>query len=294
MLVSKHAYLIIAHNQPRLLQLQVDALDDCRNDIYIHFDKKSDINTAPKTQKAGLFIVNDRISVYWGDYSQVQTELILFETAYSNQSDYLNYSYYHLLSGVDYPLKSQDYIHEFCKTVGEKEFIGFYQGDDSNLRRKVGLYHLFPTHFSKERRITFMSLLRAAFIRVQLLCGIKRNSDLELKKGTNWCSVTNSFVRFLLENKNAIKRRFRWTFCPDEVYKHTLCWNSSFRDKIFDPTDEAIGCMREINWVITSKGSYLPSFSMSDYPRLVNSPAFFARKFDESEIDLIYKLRDLL
>lgn len=35
-----HAYLIIAHNEFEVLQKLVGALDDPRNDIYIHFDKK--------------------------------------------------------------------------------------------------------------------------------------------------------------------------------------------------------------------------------------------------------------
>ncbi len=36
----KHAYLIIAHHEFELLWHLVNALDDERNAIYIHFDKK--------------------------------------------------------------------------------------------------------------------------------------------------------------------------------------------------------------------------------------------------------------
>ena len=35
-----HAYMIIAHNQFELLERLIAALDDERNDIYIHIDKK--------------------------------------------------------------------------------------------------------------------------------------------------------------------------------------------------------------------------------------------------------------
>ena len=38
---DKHAYCIMAHNNWEQLQLLVSAIDDSRNDIYLHIDKKS-------------------------------------------------------------------------------------------------------------------------------------------------------------------------------------------------------------------------------------------------------------
>ena len=32
----KHAYLILAHHEPEVLQLLLTALDDARNDIFLH------------------------------------------------------------------------------------------------------------------------------------------------------------------------------------------------------------------------------------------------------------------
>lgn len=37
----KHAYCILAHSQWNQLQLLIDAIDDSRNDIYLHIDKKA-------------------------------------------------------------------------------------------------------------------------------------------------------------------------------------------------------------------------------------------------------------
>ena len=36
----KHAYLIIAHNEFEIQKRLIQALDDERNDIYIHFDTR--------------------------------------------------------------------------------------------------------------------------------------------------------------------------------------------------------------------------------------------------------------
>lgn len=43
-MVMKHAYLIIAHSNLKQLQQLLLLLDDPRNDIYIHIDKKSKLN----------------------------------------------------------------------------------------------------------------------------------------------------------------------------------------------------------------------------------------------------------
>lgn len=36
-----HAYCIMAHGNWEQLQMLINMLDDCRNDIYLHIDKKS-------------------------------------------------------------------------------------------------------------------------------------------------------------------------------------------------------------------------------------------------------------
>lgn len=290
--MNKHAYLIIAHNEFLVLKLLISALDDIRNDIYIHFDAKSKTFPILNCRYSNLFILPNSIDVRWGDYSQVETEMLLFEYAYNKQKkNDIFYQYYHLISGVDIPLKNQDYIHNFFSIHSGKEFIGFYQGNlMQELRIKVQMYHLFPHYFSKQRILNIKSILRALFCRTQLFIGYKRNKDIELVRGTNWVSVTNEFVEYLLSKKVEIYQRFHHTFCADEVYKHTLCWNSPFKNKIYNINNEALGCMREINWVITEYDSFLPSFSMADYKRLKESPMFFARKFDSANIDIVKRI----
>ena len=41
--MKKHAYLIIAHNNWKILERLLILLDDNRNDIYLHIDRKSDL-----------------------------------------------------------------------------------------------------------------------------------------------------------------------------------------------------------------------------------------------------------
>ena len=107
--MQKHAYLIMAHNEWGLLNKLLQMLDDPRNDIYIHIDIKAevDITALYKTVYAESFYV-PRMDVVWGGDSLVKCELELLKAAAPK-----HYAYYHLLSGVDLPLKSQNEIHDF-------------------------------------------------------------------------------------------------------------------------------------------------------------------------------------
>ena len=40
-MMNKHAYLIMAHNNWRNLETLIKLIDDDRNDIYIHIDRKT-------------------------------------------------------------------------------------------------------------------------------------------------------------------------------------------------------------------------------------------------------------
>lgn len=77
----KHAYLILAHNEYPILERLIKAIDDPRNDIYIHFDRK--VKDLPKleTVYSDLCIVENRIDVRWGDVSVIEAEYLLFEEA---------------------------------------------------------------------------------------------------------------------------------------------------------------------------------------------------------------------
>lgn len=266
----KHAYLILAHNEFGILKRLVAALDDERNDIFIHFDRK--VRELPEVgvSKAGLHILEDRVNVHWGDLSVVEAEYRLFEAAARNDE----YAYYHLLSGVDLPLKTQDQIHTFFARNKGKEFIGFSTYNCvEEVKRKVCYWHLFPKDFKNTSRVK--RVLRAGFLRLQMALHITRNADETFRKGTQWVSVTDGFVRMMISAKPWVRSTFTHTFCPDEIYKQTLCWNSGFRQRIFDMTDEGHGCMRAISW----NGSEMGCFSEADYERLCESDSLFARKF---------------
>lgn len=279
----KHAYLIIAHNSPQLLKELLQAIDDVRNDIYIHIDIKANININELyTEKSLLKILPNRLDARWGDFSLVQIEIMLFEEAVRNG----NYSYYHLLSGVDFPIKSQNYIHEYCKKYNGTEFIGFAQNvSDKELIWRSQHYFLFSRDF--QTNCLVKKLIRAVYARIQSLVGYKRTS-IVIKKGCQWCSITHNFVVYILKNKDIIQKHFNHTYCPDELFIQTLCWNSEFKDHIYNIEDEFNSCKRYILW----EDSKLLTLDNKDASVLIASDKWFARKFTEKGINTIHDIKE--
>lgn len=282
--MARHAYLILAHGQYTLLSLLIGALDDPRNDIYVHLDAKSgQIPQHIRTRHAELHWLSKRVDVRWGDVSIVRAELDLLAAATARQP----YAYYHILSGVDLPIKSQDYIHHFFETHAGKEFVGYYHGEDleSSLRRKVRRQHLFARHFrGSGLSFQLMRIARAVHLRIQECLGIERHTDVAFRKGTQWVSITDHLARQLVSDRGAILELYRDTFCSDEIFIQTYLAGSELYANVFDPEHEGRGCMREVGWC----DGVLQDFSARDLTRLKRSTALFARKFNETDMDFLH------
>lgn len=272
----KHAYLILAHGSFDLLRLLVSRLDDGRNDIFVHMDKKVKVLPELHAEHAGLYFTQDRVDVRWGGWTVVEAEYVLFTEAVAKGP----YQYYHLLSGVDLPMKSQDYIHEFCERNSGKEFIGYTLTEITpEVVRKVQRWHLFPEDFKNTSVVK--RALRAAYIRIQEILGIYRNRDIDFKKGSQWVSVTDEMARHFLANRAWAQKVFSHSFCADEMVMQTLAWQEPFREKLYNTQDDAAGCLRAIGW----KDGQIVDWTPEDLPALRASEALFARKFRNKDVE---------
>lgn len=287
---NKHAYCIIAHNEPKILATLLDMIDDERNDIFLLVDKKTDIGIYDgiKAQKARLFF-SPRVDIRWGDLSLVIAELTIFEFAYNHGP----YQIYHLLSGVDLPIKNQDFIHEFITEHPNTEFVGFqHEGYLADLANKTNYYHFFMSLMNSPiklfRKFGYKAESLSLFIQTKL--GINKQYEFELKKGHEWCSITNKFISYLIENKNTIMKLFRYMSCADEIYKHTLIWNSEFRKRLYTKNGYT-SCLREINWTKGNPYVWGSEDIEEDVKILTESKALFARKFSENHLEIVEETR---
>lgn len=275
----RHAYMIIAHNQFDLLEKIVSCLDTPNNDIYIHIDskvKEFDFERFSQLTKHSKVEFTQRVSVSWGGYSQIESELILLKAAIKGK-----YDYYHLLSGVDLPVKSSEYINTFFEANSGKEFIHYCLPEyckTDNVKDRVRYYYFLQDAIGRANGL--MVFLTKVIRKIQQIIGVNRlrKSDFELKCGANWFSITHELAEYVLAKESWIKKYCGNGFCVDEVFLQTLVWNSKFKERLYMPNDEGDyhSCLRYIDW--TRGTPYV--FQNEDYDELISSDYLFARKFD--------------
>ncbi|CJJ27940.1 exopolysaccharide gene claster protein [Streptococcus pneumoniae] len=293
----KQAYLIIAHNKIEQLKFLLSLLDYEKHDIFILFDKKVEITDKQKNEltqivtKSNIFFTRE-IPIYWGDYSLVEAEIELFETANKQE----NYSMYHLLSGVDLPLDTAEKIYNFFDSRKEYNFLTMVS-DELYIRNKVYervafktiLPHLTVRTVNNNFLRSVLKIYRRFEVELQRIFKVDcfKKFNLELKYASNWCSLNKEAVDILLEEKQLIATIFKNTKVNDELFIPTVLQKHQLLDTVYsiEPTNDRPtdfqGNLRYINWWDGSP--YTWTDSSDDIEQLKRGKALghkFSRKFD--------------
>lgn len=287
-LSNKHAYLIMAHNNFRILEKLLVLLDDERNDIYLHVDKTA--GEFPKdvlknsVKKASLIFV-PRILVNWGGYSQIQAELLLLK-----ESTKCHHAYYHLISGVDLPIKTQMEIHEFFDKNQGKEFFEIDHNITANeIHDRVRYYRPLQNKIGRNTgsKIVIYKKLERLILKIQRVLHVDRTKKVAkpFYKGANWFSITHELAEYVVSKEKDIRKTYRNTICADEVFLQTLAKNSEYATNIVEDY------LRLIDW---DRG--VPyTFTLEDFDMILSSDCLFARKFDEAvDMEIVNKIYDML
>ena len=285
--MKRHAYMIIAYNQWELLKKLIHLLDDERNDIYIHVNKK--IKDAPFEElisfpKNSRIYVVDRVSIDRGTYSIFEAQMVLLKAALKNG----DYAYLH--RGQDLPLKSQDFIQNFFEENDGKNFVDVIP--PKNVKRdwyeRYSLHQfLVPYTLDKNAKAKFAKTIRKIAVTAQKTVGVNRfrkyeKQGFEICYGSSWFSITKKFAEYLVENESLIKKMYqKHTIIPEESIPQTFLWSSRFRDTLYDADwlDHKLNRanLRMIFWT----GNTSPeTITMKHVAALKDTNNLFARKFD--------------
>ena len=268
--LKKHAYLIMAHNEFSVLKKLVSLLDDPRNDIYLHVDKNSadfqEIDFSNIIKYSNLIFCN-RLPISWGGYSQIKCEIELLKESIKQF-----HSYYHLISGVDLPIKRQDEIHAFFNENLGYEFISFDPRSFADyFSERIQYYYFFQEFLGHKKDNSKLFYLNKLLLKGQQLIGVNRikNSNLVFKKGANWFSITHDLANYIVSMEKKINLGYKFTLAADEIFLNTIAWNSTFRERIIDSS------LRFTDW----KRGQPYIFRNEDFDTLIKSEALWARKF---------------
>ncbi len=266
------AILIYAHKDKSQIQRLVNTLKNEQIDIYVHADKKFDIDNFENA-----FLIKNRYDIKWGDYSIINSIISSLEEIRKNKK----YDYYILLSGQDYPIVSPDEIIKFLNNNSGKEFIEFKKiGNDKNdwnVSNRYTYYHFVNNEFLD--KISRHIYNKRNFVKNWVIYG-----------GSLWWTLTDEAIEYIINTYYDLKlyNKIKCTLCFDEIIFQSILCNSKFKDNIVNKN------YRYIDWSdhIAGKNSGNPNvLGVKDYDKIVNSGDFFARKFD---INVDEKILDML
>lgn len=284
--MDKHAYLILAHKNPQQLRLLLSLLDDERNDIYVHIDKKAAFSSKDVKDcctKSAIVFIEPRMRITWGGVSIIRAEMALLEVSTRTQ-----HSYYHLISGLDLPIKPQDEIHDFFNANSGKEFLDMWKMEGHTMNR-AKYYTLFPegNHFFLTNWLNHAGKFISKFL------GLEINRGVVFRQGSQWFSITHGFARYIVDSADWIDKVFSHSCICDEIFIPTVLERSPYKDNLYNhgrPTGHEKTCanMRHIDWSRGSSIRHPWTYTIKDYDLLKSSPCLWARKFDENvDADII-------
>lgn len=286
----RHAYLIMAHYQPELLGILLSCLDCYDNDIVVHIDCKSKMESRDfenATKKCNLYFM-ERSNVTWGGYSQIDIELKLLEFALKLGK----HDFYHLLTGSDLPLKPISKINAFFEENYGVNFINFSSDEyaKSNYDKRLRYKHYFREKCVRGRKDFYAVLNRIGIIIQKFM---KKQIDKEEKEkfflGSAYFDISEELAIYIIDRKVQIEKRYKKSSCCDEVFLQSIVWNSIFRNTLYRPY-LANGMQSNMRYIDFENGA----------PRIIEevdvdsafaSGMLFARKFDyEKNPGAIYKV----
>jgi len=149
---------------------------------------------------------------------------------------------------------------------------------------KYSAHSLYNLKYGKLFRV-----LEKVNLGIQKISGLgamrKRNLP-EIRYASNWLSLDESSVDFLLGNEARIKKIFKHAFLCDELFVPTVLFSDSkFEDKLYwdepvhDVPDELQGNLRYINWWDGSPYVWQDK-DIAVLKEAASMGHLFARKFD--------------
>ena len=266
----RHAWLIIAHNEFGILQRLISALDAPECDFYVHIDNK--VKLLPElTAKAGkLTILKDRIDVRWGSVSQIKCEIGLLKEAAKNG----NHDYYHIISGTTLPLRPIPEIDAFFgNNAGKFILSGFCKDLPYQETLKVHRFNLFLHNYASDGfKGKLSQVLWKSSIAVQRILGIEINKNRSFYKASNWLSLTQEAVDYVLSREKEILKTYRYSFCGDEYFIPSELMASPLKDKVVNSEKYLLHNISRSN---------ASTYHLDEYAGLCESGYLFARKFTE-------------
>lgn len=278
------AYLILAHRYPEQIVRLIKRLDSESATFLVHLDRKTDdrIYHWLVQQLGGAANVHfvRRYTCYWAGFGIVQATIQGIRDVIEKR---VPFDYLALLTGQDYPIKTNEYIRQFFQERKGVSFISHNpfpydewkceDGGWDRVRlwhiRSRGRYFVFPRRRAFENRalnLTWNTAARLFPVRRHFPEGFHPYGGAQ-----PWClyaAHVRQIYEFMRRNRRFV-RFFRFVNVADEIFFQTIVGNSRYAKELQNDT------LTYVEWY--RPGAILRS---SDFGVLRSTYHLFARKFD--------------
>jgi len=272
----------MAHKYPRQLNRLVDRLNDDSSNFFIHIDKKTNLSTFESLKIFGEKVVFiDRFNARWGKYGIILP--LLSGLKKIKESRFL-FDRIIILSGQDYPIKSNQQISEFFNNSPHSVFINFFPMPNFDKwpgRDRGGLYRVDKYYFGDKWFELFCSKT-LNFLGTHI-AGLRRQIPYGMRPfaGSAWLCLDMYALNYILEFVEQYPEYLKFhrnTFVADEVFVQMLIGNSTDQ-KLLSSVQNIEKHL--IVWE-SAHVAHPKNLEKSDFERIKLSDALFARKFDEN------------
>jgi hypothetical protein len=267
------ANIIIAHKNPdQLFDLINQFSSECFHN-WLHIDSRSNLKDFKHVLKIKNVTLLPRRRVVWAGFSFIRVTVEAFQIIKKANE---KFSYYNLMSGMDFPIQPTLNLCNFLNTSYHSSRQEFFQiaSLDENwpAHHRYERYHLndwtIKGRYFTERIINYFMPKREYF-----------DGKLAPYGRSAWFTATTDFIDYSLSyfDKNPDYLRFLETvWCPDELVFSSLIMGSPYKERLGENN------LRHIDW---SEGKANPkTFKIEDFDAIMSSGKFLARKFD-SQVD---------
>lgn len=283
----KIAYLVIAYMDPEQLKRLALRLTKT-SDIYIHINSSVDIvpfqEALTDLPGPGRVIFSEkRFRIVWAGYTILKAAFSMIEQAFQQEQ----YDRFVLLTGLDYPIKSDEEIQAFFQEHSDVEYVraAVVKGEKYD--------HLYY-HASRDHK-----LLHKCFQMYEKLLrrlGRKGKPDYVRYRGKKYplygiapkWALTGTCAKYVLnfyKNNPRFNRYFQLMHAPDDFYVATVLFNSAYRDHI-----EAEYDIFKIVWLPADKGAKI--LTEEDYTELTECRQLYAKKFQSDYSEKLQQMLD--
>lgn len=282
--MSRIAYILSAYKDAPHLAHLVTALDDSA-DFYIHIDLKADIR--PFKELLGdkvTFIPRHWVS--WGGWEQVEYQKELLAAVLHSGIEYTRVV---CLSGQDYPLWTNQEIHQYFDEHNETEFImgmNLTHCAQADQRSKIVNYHFFRdlrwrNNWWKNKLIVASRNLIKGFPIRKRPTTLLENKKVDVFFGSDYWAITLPCAQYIYKKLCTEKEMihyFKTSFVPSELCIQTLVFNSSFGKQalLHEGDYPGLSGLTPLHYI--DYGRAIKTLTIEELPVLQQSGKMFCRK----------------